>query len=353
MKIHLLSGFLGSGKTTAIRSACRVLASEGVRVGVITNDQGIRLVDADWFMHLGIPGRQVPNGCFCCNYRDLDRQIQSLADTEAPDLIFAESVGSCTDIMATVFKPLRVYRPDAPVTLSVFADALLLHMLLVEQASLFEETVNYIYFKQLEEAGLLIVNKADLLKPSQQEALEQMLQNRYGHKPLLFQDSENERSIRQWLETLNQLPVTPGSSLPEVDYDIYGAGEASLAWLDQEIEISSPSGTANRSAVDLARNIYEKIREKHYPVGHLKFLLNNQEKISFTATAPANIVFEVLPAASATLLLNARVQTEPALLSALVDESIREAGARQDIRVQTRSVAAFQPGYPRPTHRMA
>jgi len=44
MKIHLLSGFLGSGKTTAIQSACRILQERGIKAAVITNDQGIRLV---------------------------------------------------------------------------------------------------------------------------------------------------------------------------------------------------------------------------------------------------------------------------------------------------------------------
>lgn len=39
--------FLGSGKTTAIQSAIRVLGDQGVKCGVITNDQGIRLVVAD------------------------------------------------------------------------------------------------------------------------------------------------------------------------------------------------------------------------------------------------------------------------------------------------------------------
>src|ERR1700742_5371099 len=37
-KLHLLSGFLGSGKTTAIIQACRLLKDQ--RVAVITNDQG-------------------------------------------------------------------------------------------------------------------------------------------------------------------------------------------------------------------------------------------------------------------------------------------------------------------------
>ena len=55
VKIHLLSGFLGSGKTTAIREAVNYLLKQNSSVAVITNDQGAQLVDGSLFTHLGIP----------------------------------------------------------------------------------------------------------------------------------------------------------------------------------------------------------------------------------------------------------------------------------------------------------
>ena len=95
MKIHLLTGFLGSGKTTAIQHASRIMLRKGVRTGAITNDQGNKLVDGDFFKTQDLPSREVVNGCFCCNYNDLDDRIQSLVETDNTDVIFAESVGSC------------------------------------------------------------------------------------------------------------------------------------------------------------------------------------------------------------------------------------------------------------------
>lgn len=110
MQIHLVSGFLGSGKTTAIQTACKILMADNYKVGVITNDQGIKLVDTGYFESNSIPNRQVINGCFCCNYNALNQNIQSLIQTNNPDIIFAESVGSCTDIVATVMKPLLQFK---------------------------------------------------------------------------------------------------------------------------------------------------------------------------------------------------------------------------------------------------
>ena len=45
MDLHVVGGFLGSGKTTAIVSALHTLIAAGQRVGVITNDKGRFLVD--------------------------------------------------------------------------------------------------------------------------------------------------------------------------------------------------------------------------------------------------------------------------------------------------------------------
>jgi len=64
MKLFLIGGFLGSGKTTAIQQACDVLLKEGSRVGVITNDQGEQLVDTEFIKGFNIPTLEVTEGCF-------------------------------------------------------------------------------------------------------------------------------------------------------------------------------------------------------------------------------------------------------------------------------------------------
>ena len=203
MKIHLLSGFLGSGKTTAIQYACHELIKKQKKAGAITNDQGISLVDGDFFEHLNIPNRQVVNGCFCCNYNKLDQSINSLITTNKPDIIFAESVGSCTDIVATVMKPLFNFYPEVQVTFSTFADVRLLRILLKGNAQIFDESVRYIYFKQLEEAGVIVVSKIDLIDKETLEEIQQIMNEKYGDKILLYQNSLDQMSIQQWLHVLD------------------------------------------------------------------------------------------------------------------------------------------------------
>jgi G3E family GTPase len=353
MKIHLLSGFLGSGKTTAIEQACKELMKQQKKTGVITNDQGIRLVDGDLFEHLNIPSRQVVNGCFCCNYNDLDQSLQSLISANKPDVIFAESVGSCTDIVATVMKPLFRYRPEAGVTFSTFADIRLLQILLNENANIFDESVRYIYFKQLEEAEIIIISKIDLTDEKTLLGTKQIMNEKYGDKILLYQNSFDATNIRQWLHILDNETFENASSL-KIDYEIYGEGEAKLAWHDQEVEICSAQNNAAQIAVALMKLIYQKIHLNKYPIGHLKFLLNEKKKISIASGSQELLdSIEIEKSNLATLLINGRVQTSPGILSRIISEAIEETGINFHCKITVKNFASFQPGFPRPTYRIA
>jgi len=87
MDLHIVGGFLGSGKTTAITWASKLLMAQGKRVGVVTNDQGKYLVDTAFFQLSNIPAVEVTGGCFCCNYDDLEKRINQLKETQQPDVI--------------------------------------------------------------------------------------------------------------------------------------------------------------------------------------------------------------------------------------------------------------------------
>jgi CobW/HypB/UreG, nucleotide-binding domain len=367
-QIHLLSGFLGSGKTTAIQQACRLLNESGIPTAVISNDQGEKLVDGAFFEHLGLPSRQVTNGCFCCNYKDLDRCIQSLTAPDPiaspaaiqpapnpanhPAILFAESVGSCTDLVATVLKPLLNKYPGAHPTVSVFADANLLPDLL-EDHTAFDPAVRYIYLKQLEEAQVIVVTKID--QTNNLTSLRQLLRKHYATKTILYQNSFNPEHILSWLQTLEQL-FPQSNTLPSlnIDYERYGAGEAKLAWLDQQLVIESPA----LNACDAALALLNRLCQTNHPIGHLKCWIDGTTKISFTSTGTTDRTpihathLPIRPAANATLLINARIQTTPALLTELMTDAIQSTAKTHNCTIRTISASCFQPGFPRPTHRI-
>src|ERR1051326_6414528 len=196
MKLCLVGGFLGSGKTTAITTASKLLLRDKIRVAVITNDQGSQLVDTALTTNLKIPTAEIKNGCFCCNYNQLQSEIQRLKQSATPDIIFAEAVGSCADLIATVINPTMRFDPSTTITLSIFADGPVLLSVLEGRSVFISEDIQYIYKKQLEEASILVVNKSDMLDRDGITQIKAILGSEYPQKRLLFQDSTDETSTR-------------------------------------------------------------------------------------------------------------------------------------------------------------
>ncbi|MBS1948992.1 MAG: hypothetical protein JST47_14615 [Bacteroidetes bacterium] len=354
MKLYLVGGFLGSGKTTAIYNACLELKGQGVPTAVITNDQGSQLVDTAVFKGKDIPSMEVQNGCFCCHYNDLVSRIQSLEKRNQPEIIFAESVGSCTDLVATVIMPMLHFKPKIETVLSVFADAAVLYSL-IHGAELFVQSVSYIYKKQLEEAELLIINKADLLNVVEMEEVKSFIEKEYPNKKVIYQNSLNRNSVREWLYYLNTF--SPKTRKPlELDYHIYGAGEAALAWLDADVNIYTKEQCAVGHVIALVNKIYSKINSLNLSIGHLKFLIDDgahQKKISFTSVNHFMLKYELMEFNSEKInvLINARVQAAPGQLEQIVKDTIKELELQPECDASANNMVAFKPGYPKPAYR--
>lgn len=110
-----LTGFLGAGKTTTMTATALALQETGRKVAVITNDQGVELVDTKLVRSKLGSVAEVTGGCFCCKFEDLVEAVVALVDSDGVDVVIAEAVGSCTDLQATVVRPLRQYYGDSMV----------------------------------------------------------------------------------------------------------------------------------------------------------------------------------------------------------------------------------------------
>ena len=98
--VLLLTGYLGSGKTTLVN---RILSNaKGIRFAVIVNDIGEVNVDAELIQQGGVVGSKddslvaLQNGCICCTLRtDLIEQITELVRMDRFDYIVIEASGIC------------------------------------------------------------------------------------------------------------------------------------------------------------------------------------------------------------------------------------------------------------------
>src|SRR5688572_22902370 len=147
----LLGGFLGSGKTTAtLRLAEYIRQVKGLKVGVITNDQATGLVDTALARQAKFTVFEIGGACFCCQSNTLVDAVRDFSARAQPDVIIAEPVGSCADLVATVLRPMQsIYKVDCSLApMVVMADPFRLEAILTGRASSgFADVVKYIYRK--------------------------------------------------------------------------------------------------------------------------------------------------------------------------------------------------------------
>ena len=333
MDVHLIGGFLGSGKTTAIIHAARHLMAQGKTVAVVTNDKGKHLVDTAFFRTASIPTAEVAGGCFRCNFDQLEERLQSLITENNPDVIFAESVGSCVDLAETVMKPLLDLQRSAQgdTSFSVFCDIRLLNIWLQGEDLPFSEEVVYIFEQQIEEAPLVVLNKSDLLPQEECNIVEREFHRRYPHKSCLLMSASLGTGMEGWLSVIENSKRTEDAVGFSVDYDVYDRGSQQLAWLDESVRLN---GVNNALAVSTFLHVFaDALRYDNVPVGHVKvFLTDGNEHYKSSLISIDDGFTDSLPeyfGGEVKLLLNGRVQCAPAKLNRLV------AGALETMRGQT------------------
>ena len=83
----MIGGFLGAGKTTSVVRLAQHLTEQGLKVGLITNDQGSELVDTAMLRSSGFATEEIPGGCFCCRFNSLVDAAHKLSEATRPDEI--------------------------------------------------------------------------------------------------------------------------------------------------------------------------------------------------------------------------------------------------------------------------
>ena len=352
----MIGGFLGAGKSTAVGRLARRHHEQGLKVGLITNDQGRGLVDTQKLRHQGFSVEEIAGGCFCCRFDSLRTAAQRLTASERPDIFVAEPVGSCTDLVATVSYPLRRLYGDqfdvAP--LSVMMDPVRASRILgIEQGRKFSPKVSYVYLKQLEEAHVLVINKIDLLDDARRAALRQALAERWPDKEIFEVSAQSGEGLDDWFTYIETRSIPSGPTM-DVDYEVYAEGEALLGWLNATLRLQAPSEIdGNGWTEQVARDLQHQLQDAE--VAHLKMTLapdSGPGDLAIAHFVGEHVVPELAerlnaPVTAGQLVVNLRAEAPPAALTQALDAVVAD---RPELVLE--HVECFEPSPPKPTHRL-
>ncbi len=357
----MIGGFLGAGKTTTIGLLARHYQATGKRVAIVTNDQATDLVDTNLLRSQGFEVGEVAGSCFCCNFNELTATMERLAVDQRPEILLAEPVGSCTDLVATVIRPLQqIY--SQPFDIAPYGVIIKpshgMKILRRTGKGGFSPQAEYIFRKQIEEADFVILNRIDELSDADISELSDLLQTNFPGMPVLRMSALSELGFNALCTHLEQDGLF-GQKLMEVDYDVYAEGEAELGWLNAQVTMTSAHGFAiDNLLMSIVERMNLALLAQSAEVAHLKAIGMSEGKFAvanlISSTTPPNLSIGCDAVAfQADVVVNARVAIAPETLSQCVTDCIAAVATEFAVDATINTLQSFRPGRPVPTHRIS
>lgn len=159
MKLLILGGFLGTGKTSVLMPVARqIVAAAGggdkTRVAIIENEIGQVGIDTAFTEGAGFTTTELFNGCVCCTLAaSLMESLCELEKTVNPEWVILETTGLARphDIAESV---KRYYDEEMNTAVCITVD--------VNRWSRIKKVVGELLFEQVENADYVFLNKIDL-----------------------------------------------------------------------------------------------------------------------------------------------------------------------------------------------
>ena len=191
--VLLLTGYLGSGKTTLVN---RILSNKkGIKFAVIVNDIGEVNIDADLIQKGGVVGKKddslvaLQNGCICCTLKmDLVEQLTDILKMGRFDYIVIEASGICepepiAQTICSIPRMGKEYTRYGVAKLDCIAtvvDALRLQSEFgcgddLTRKGIGEEDIENLIIQQIEFCNVIVLNKASEVKPEELARIKEII----------------------------------------------------------------------------------------------------------------------------------------------------------------------------------
>jgi len=160
MKIDIISGFLGAGKTTFIKRLLETSIGKE-KVVLIENEFGEVSVDSDFLADSKIDIQELSQGCICCSLvGDFSKSLNEVIEKYNPDRILIEpsGVGKLSDVEKAI----------ADANLSEYLNSLIC-LVDVTKAKMYTKNFGEFFLNQIEYANTIILSRTDVAKPEKVE----------------------------------------------------------------------------------------------------------------------------------------------------------------------------------------
>ena len=167
LPVTIIGGYLGAGKTTLVNHLLRT--ANGRKLAVLVNEFGALPIDEDLIEAQGDDLISIAGGCICCSFgSDLSAALMDLSDLSVrPDQVVIECSGvAIPSAIAASVSLLDGFKPDGTV---VMVDAETI------QDAAMDEYIGDTITRQLADADLTLINKADLVDDAHVERLKTWL----------------------------------------------------------------------------------------------------------------------------------------------------------------------------------
>jgi G3E family GTPase len=195
MRLLLVTGFLGSGKTTLILALARAATEAGLRVAVVVNEVGEVGIDGSVFRLGDLEVTEITAGCICCQIGvDLVLTLRGLAEGFRPELVIVEASGIATP--GGVLQTLRQYPVEA------VSEILTATVVDPTRFVALHEVLTPLVEAQITAAEIVVVTKQDQADASELERAVRVVRSLAPTVPVHVVDATASESMSDLTDTL-------------------------------------------------------------------------------------------------------------------------------------------------------
>ncbi len=265
MELIVISGFLGSGKTSLLLRLAKAFVGQGRKVAIIENEVGMIGVDGEELKAEGLDVREIYSGCVCCSLRhDLIHTLLDLERDVKPDVVFLEPSGVAGP--KQIKHCLCGYSGEIDKQLFlVVADA--------QRLPVIRDFSMPLIHDGLEVADMVVINKSDLVSAQQLQELGQRVRAVNPTVDLLCVSAKEETNVEQLIERITRRAPQSKTEAP---------ADRNTDWPDASIfaatfTVKSPVANAPELIKAMLQALSRQLKAADgILIGHLKAILKTE-----------------------------------------------------------------------------